>query len=564
VFVLDDCPHCIRTKQALTDRDLPFVQISLTKHPKRRIDMLRLSNRLTVPQVFINSRHIGGVEETLTILKGWDTNPLEISPRAMYDRLIATSPDPSDPILQPSTTPAEETILPASTTIVVVGRGGDGSHPPPRKRLLYSIKLPHHDDRSTISNNNNSKSGKSSRDCSARPAAAWITHVEMTELLKKVVWRRSIGRNLMVYKNAFRGSDFVDGLVQGFHLTRMEAVTFASTLQSEHQVLNHVLRQHDFVDCDNRFYRLQCDQTPHILNSYRIWTDRADPNSIELLRRLQGRFNSILRACTDPANSGRINYRAVTSHEDYPRFEEAVCEIQCVDLDTMKYTMKLAYYINLYNLMMRYAYVKVGIADTDVSRNTFFTKVGFVVGRSNGRRYAMSFHDLESGILRSNRIAPSAISRQFELHDRRLQLVLPKTDNRIHFALSYGGTSCPPLKEYTADGILEELRIVALDFCMDPNNVRIEKDTLYLSRIFGWYAEDFGGNSTSIVRTVLDFLRGRKASELIEAVLQHDKLRIKYNQYDWEAADASDYVTFSSASIKADSRRWGMPERKVK
>jgi glutaredoxin 3 len=72
VFSLDECPHCIRTKQAFRLRQIPFVEISLSKYPHRRNYMLSLSDRLTVPQIFMNDKHIGGADDTLNLLDIWE------------------------------------------------------------------------------------------------------------------------------------------------------------------------------------------------------------------------------------------------------------------------------------------------------------------------------------------------------------------------------------------------------------------------------------------------------------------------------------------------------------
>ncbi|KAJ1463592.1 hypothetical protein T484DRAFT_1874119 [Baffinella frigidus] len=47
----------------------------------------------------------------------------------------------------------------------------------------------------------------------------------------------------------------------------------------------------------------------------------------------------------------------------------------------------------------------------------------------------------------------------------RLQVALPEVDCRIHFALNCGAKSCPPIKNFTAEAVQEELRIAALAFC---------------------------------------------------------------------------------------------------
>ena len=66
--------------------------------------MLSLSNLLTVPQIFINNQHIGGADDTLNLLKGWDDDDSNgMSPLEIYEKLVANHADPTDPRLRPTT-----------------------------------------------------------------------------------------------------------------------------------------------------------------------------------------------------------------------------------------------------------------------------------------------------------------------------------------------------------------------------------------------------------------------------------------------------------------------------
>ncbi|HEX8088999.1 MAG TPA: DUF547 domain-containing protein, partial [Blastocatellia bacterium] len=66
---------------------------------------------------------------------------------------------------------------------------------------------------------------------------------------------------------------------------------------------------------------------------------------------------------------------------------------------------------------------------------------------------------------------------------------------RIHFYLNCGAKSCPPLKARAiAESATEaELEEAARSFINDPSNVRFDAATrtLYLSKIFDWYKDDF-------------------------------------------------------------------------
>mmetsp|Transcript_14418 Transcript_14418/g.27025 ORF Transcript_14418/g.27025 Transcript_14418/m.27025 type:complete len:514 (+) Transcript_14418:120-1661(+) len=507
IFTMDNSPNCIRTKRELKDRGIPFLEISLTKHPNKRNDMLSLSDKLTVPQMFINSAYVGGLSQTLKVLKSWEragSNPHEV-----YESLVAAASDPTDPRLQPSTDPPIVSLP-----------------PPPREMKVISIP-----------------SGKE-----GHPNQKMMSVLEMTELLKTIIPRKDLRYNLTSYRKSFRGSDFVDGLMKHFQIKREEAVDFAGKLQKDHQILHHVCKDHDFKDTRSLYFRLQCDQTPLVLNSYRIWTERVDPDAMSLLRRLKKQLGKILKTHTDA--DGKVNYKEAANHVDFPAFEEAVCELQAVDFENMEYNLKLAFSINLYNLMIKYAFVKVGIGSSPLGRSAFFNSVGFEVGG-----HVLTFDDLENGVLRGNHKAPYGTSKPFSSkEDGRLKLAMSTVDHRLHFALNCGAKSSPFVRDFTASCIQEELRIAAQEFCDDDGNVLVQGNTLYLSKIFSWYMEDFGENTTELASVLARYCRGSKSMNL-KKLIAAGSVKVKFNNYDW-GSDASDFASFSAGSVKADTSRF--------
>jgi glutaredoxin len=69
MFSLEDCSHCRLTKAAFIDRRILYLDINLTLYPQKRKDRLSLTDRLTVPQVFLNETYIGCAAETMKLLQ---------------------------------------------------------------------------------------------------------------------------------------------------------------------------------------------------------------------------------------------------------------------------------------------------------------------------------------------------------------------------------------------------------------------------------------------------------------------------------------------------------------
>ena len=58
------CPYCYRAKKLLSQHGADFTEIDVMAEPERRREMIeRAAGRRTVPQIFIDGRHVGGYEE---------------------------------------------------------------------------------------------------------------------------------------------------------------------------------------------------------------------------------------------------------------------------------------------------------------------------------------------------------------------------------------------------------------------------------------------------------------------------------------------------------------------
>jgi glutaredoxin 3 len=64
------CGFCVRAKALLTQRGLDFTEYDVHDEPARRSEMLERSNGArTIPQIFINDRHVGGCDELYALDK---------------------------------------------------------------------------------------------------------------------------------------------------------------------------------------------------------------------------------------------------------------------------------------------------------------------------------------------------------------------------------------------------------------------------------------------------------------------------------------------------------------
>ncbi len=109
---------------------------------------------------------------------------------------------------------------------------------------------------------------------------------------------------------------------------------------------------------------------------------------------------------------------------------------------------------------------------------------------------------------------------------------------RIHFAVNCAAIGCPALRAeaYTGDKLAQQLDNNTALFLADHSRNYIDGETVYLSRIFDWYEEDFEQDWQGF-DSVLEFIRhyadaiANNASQ--ESRLNTNELRIRYLDYDW-------------------------------
>lgn len=128
---------------------------------------------------------------------------------------------------------------------------------------------------------------------------------------------------------------------------------------------------------------------------------------------------------------------------------------------------------------------------------------------------ALSLDDIEHGILRTRYAEP-----------------------RVHYAVNCASLGCPdlPAAPFTGAGLEAELDAAAAAYVNHPRGVRFAGEgpsaRLTLSRIYQWYAEDFGGEEAG----VLGHLRAHAAPGLASRL--EARTTIDAYAYDWSLNDA--------------------------
>ncbi|MBD0392755.1 MAG: DUF547 domain-containing protein [Microcoleus sp. C1-bin4] len=208
---------------------------------------------------------------------------------------------------------------------------------------------------------------------------------------------------------------------------------------------------------------------------------------------------------------GRVNYRRWKAEgADVLRaWLESLADVDLADFTDAD--ARLALWLNAYNAIAISQVLEVypiasirpkvlGIPNW-LSFLDFFTRSNTIIG---GKKY--SLNQIEHAILRPEFAEP-----------------------RIHFALVCASVGCPLLRRgaYFPESVRTQLEADASRFIHNPDKVRYDaqKKTLYLSKIFKWYGEDFVKEAGSVA----EYVRGYLGPEAAVG----DGWAIVFLPYDW-------------------------------
>ena len=62
------CPYCVRAKQLLKSKGVEHIEeIRIDTDPAARTQMMEITGRRTVPQIFVGDTHVGGCDDLMAL-----------------------------------------------------------------------------------------------------------------------------------------------------------------------------------------------------------------------------------------------------------------------------------------------------------------------------------------------------------------------------------------------------------------------------------------------------------------------------------------------------------------
>ncbi len=77
MYTTATCPYCIAAERLLLSKGVTDInKIRVDLQPEQRVEMMHKTGRRTVPQIYIDERHVGGFEDLRALDMAGGLNPL--------------------------------------------------------------------------------------------------------------------------------------------------------------------------------------------------------------------------------------------------------------------------------------------------------------------------------------------------------------------------------------------------------------------------------------------------------------------------------------------------------
>lgn len=385
------------------------------------------------------------------------------------------------------------------------------------------------------------------------PNGMHITSIEMMQKLRDILPKEDLKHSVTVYKNCFKANDAIETFKTAFPdqiSTDQAAIAFGRMIQRA-RLMNHVCDPRKAFRDGHFFFRLQCYQQPNILNSYRICDELCEEDVMDLLDTIASVVTKVEQQAWDD-QSLLVDYRVAHRSEFFPVVEDVVCKLQGIDLGTIDEITRFAAVVDIYNIMIKYAFMKVGVPESNNARTHFFSDLKINIGGD-----LLSFNDLYHGILRGNRPPKGWSGPAFAANDPRIRLALSKPDPRVHFCLNHTpeDISTHVLSPAT---IHHDLQREAIDYLAKHKNMIIDnvKGAIHLTSLFKWYKYDFcrGDENMQLLHFIQKNLVDQERADMQELIASLRAPRVYFADFDW-GLQAKNYFPFKVSVLKANEKR---------
>lgn len=77
IYTTPSCPYCVRAKKLLESKGMKYDEINVAVDQEARLQMIeKAGGKTSVPQIFINDKHIGGSDDLFALDRAGKLDPL--------------------------------------------------------------------------------------------------------------------------------------------------------------------------------------------------------------------------------------------------------------------------------------------------------------------------------------------------------------------------------------------------------------------------------------------------------------------------------------------------------
>ncbi|XP_030845992.1 uncharacterized protein LOC593247 [Strongylocentrotus purpuratus] len=470
VYSIVGCPFCMRAKQTLRDLELPFLDINLDSYGESvRKEVRERSGRSTVPQIFFNSKHVGGYDDLKALL----------ADKVGLDRLI------------------EEVK--------------NNESPPEAPKVPDSSEL------------KKEKIGDMDFTCELDEHAVLIRDLKMSGIIK------DHRKGLTTHKNTFQANQFVDWLVKekSFDDRATGIVSGQDLLDRGYAAAVKATRDGRFEDNDTLYRLLEHDQNS-ALNAGLTSECEARPAS-DLGEDLRKLILSLYNDFLTPDGKS-VNYKGIAESSQFKMYTRMTAQLYRVDIKSATREEKIAFFINIYNALVIHGYVAVGAPTNLWQRYKFFNYVSYIIG---GQLYSLNdiengvlranrkpIGSLSKPFSKSDLRLVVALDQPEPL----IHFALVCGAKSCPPIKTYSGKDVMNELKLAAEAFLE-----GSDGCQ----VNADKKEVKCSQIFKWYREDFGKNDKDVAVFISNHMGpGEKKTSFLQVISQKD-YKVSYMKYNW-------------------------------
>ncbi|XP_058214045.1 uncharacterized protein LOC131325673 isoform X2 [Rhododendron vialii] len=212
-------------------------------------------------------------------------------------------------------------------------------------------------------------------------------------------------------------------------------------------------------------------------------------------------------------------------------FRSLVSRLEEVDPKKMKHEEKLAFWINVHNVLVMHAYLVYGIPGSNLKRISLLLKAAYNVGGQ-----IISVDMIQSSILGCRLPRPLQWLQslffpkaKFKVKDARKAYAIDHPEPRVYFALCSGSHSDPVVRMYTPKTVFQELEAAKEDYIQTTFKVNKEQKIL-LPKIVDCFAKDSSLSPAGFIEMIEHFM----PSSFTKSILQGKFLkRIEWIPHDF-------------------------------